>query len=457
MNKKTYQDILDSAAGDSLSHNANLWPNIAARLERKPLMQTMRTRPLLMTAIAILAILLLSGVAYALGRSLGYIPGIGIVDQSVPIRVLAEPVTVQNQGISVTVSKVVADLTRTFISYRVAGIPLGENGTPACAAIPELHLADGTRLEDKTGSGGTAVLKKGNTISYEDENIFSQIPNGMNNVTFVLSCILPDGSTSATVELPLDLVPAPAGYATPAIEVAVTADGAENKTGLRLEKVLELEDSYILIGRFTDGGDLPGPLYMNTSSDSEYLPHIEDANGNPVSFKVREDARPDPDWDVAYYWAYEIPKPVATPLKITVDRVNTRKHNTAQSQFDTGDHPQVGQEWHLNQIVKLGSSEFVVESVKFLGNGYMFNLSSENLPPGAAPDINIVDNSLSPYQFDSLDSTVNNAGSKTIVMVTLTAKSPPPTGSLTVNWGLEELIPQPGPWSLVWTPSKTNP
>jgi hypothetical protein len=420
-------------------------------------MQTMRTRPILMMAIAILAILFLSGVAYALGRSLGYIPGIGIVDQSLPIRILAEPVTGQKQGISVSVSKVLADTTRTFLTYRVEGVPLGENGTPVCAMIPGISLADGTNLEDRTGSGGTGALRTGDTLSYEDQKIFSQIPEGTNDVTFVLSCLLPDESALEKFELPLHLVPAPAGYATPAIEVAVTAQGVETKTGLHLEKVLELDHSYILIGKFTDGGDLNGPLSMSTSSDSEYMPHIEDANGDPVPFKVREDARPDPDWDVAYYWAYEIPKPVATPLTITVDSVKTWKRNTAQFQFDAGDHPQIGQAWDLNETVRLGPSEFVVESVAFLGNGYAFHLSSETLPDGVTPNLDILDRSSNPYPFDNLESSVDNSQSKAVITITMTTKNPPPTGTLTASWSLDEFIPQPGPWSLVWAPSKTNP
>ena len=457
MNKKTYHDILDSAASDSLSHSADLWPDISARLERKSLMQNIRTRPLLMAVVVIAAFLLLSGVVYALGRSLGYIPGIGIVDQSVPIRVLAEPVTAQNEGITLTVSKVVADSTRTFISYHVDGIPLGENGIPACAAIPEMHLPDGTSLEDRTGSGGTAVLKNGNTLSYGDENIFSPITDGTNNVTFVLSCVLPDGSPSKQVRLSLHLIPAPAGYATPAAEVVVTADGTENETGLHLEKVLELEDSYILIGKFTDGGDLSGPLYMSTSSDSEYLPHMEDAHGNPVAFKVREDARPDPDWDVAYYWAYEIPKPVATPLKITVDRVNIRKDSTAQFLFDTGEHPQTNQEWKFNQPVKVGAYTFVLDTVTFIGNGYVLNLSYDNLPITVSFSVSLIDTPSNPFQFDGPNGAEKQVGNKTLNTLTFTSKNPPPTGKLIVEWQLDEAVPQAGPWSLTWIPSKTNP
>ena len=417
-------------------------------------MNTLRNRPFVLILVALLILLALSGVAYALGRAFGYIPGIGVVELDSPLRVLAGPVTVKQQGISVTVSKVVADSTRTFISYRMDGIPPVGNGIPACLAMPEMRLPDGGRLEI-TRSGGVGI--PANATHYEAEYVYSPVPVGLNQVTFVLSCTLPEQVDSENWEMPLDLVPAPAGYATPAIEIPTILESAENKSGLHLERVLELAGSYILIGKFTDAGDLGGPLSMSTASDSEYLPRIEDANGNPVSFKVREDARPDPDWDVAYYWAYEIPKPVAGPLKITVDSIDIRMHHSAQIPFDAGDHPQVGQEWDLNQTVGLGSSEFVVDSVAFLGDGYTFKLSSENLPEGVTPDLEIVDRSSSPYQFDNIDTTQAPSGNKVLYTITLTTQSPPPTGNLTVNWGLDEFIPHPGPWSLVWTPSPTNP
>ncbi|HLO16212.1 MAG TPA: DUF4179 domain-containing protein [Anaerolineales bacterium] len=456
MNRKPYRDILDSAAADSLSRNTNLWPKISARLERHPLMTTLRTRPIMALLIALFILLALSGVVYALGRAFGYIPGVGLVDQSAPIRVLAEPVTVKQQGISVTVSKVVADSTRTFLSYRVDGIPLVENQIPACITMPELHLPDGSKLENNTGSGGVPVLRNGASMYYAAEGIYGPIPAGGNQAILVLSCVLPEGGSSE-FKLPLNLVPAPAGYATPAVELAVTVDGGENKTGLHLEKVLELADSYILIGKFTDAGDLPGPLYMTTSSDSDYLPHIEDANRNPVSLKVREDVRPDPDWDVAYYWAYEIQKPVAAPLKITVDQVNIRKHSMAQIQFEAGDHPQVGQEWNLNQLVKLGAYTFTLDKITFIGNGYVLHLSYENLPQSVSFFVNLVDNPSNPFQFDNSDERENHVGTKVLHTITLTTKSPPPIGNLTVEWQLDESIPQPGPWSLVWTPSTTRP
>ena len=70
MNKKTYRDILDSAANDSLSQKDNLWPRISAQLKRKSFMMTLRTRPLTTILLVLLILLALCGVVYALGRSL---------------------------------------------------------------------------------------------------------------------------------------------------------------------------------------------------------------------------------------------------------------------------------------------------------------------------------------------------------------------------------------------------
>lgn len=121
MNKKHYRDILNSAAANSLSRNTNLWPNISAQLERKSLHDETSRSPHFGYADCIAATLLvLSGAAYAIGKVTGYIPGVGFIDLSVPVRVLAEPVTVERGGIQVTVKQVVLSADATFISYQMA-------------------------------------------------------------------------------------------------------------------------------------------------------------------------------------------------------------------------------------------------------------------------------------------------------------------------------------------------
>ena len=100
-----------------------------------------------------------------------------------------------------------------------------------------------------------------------------------------------------------------------------TPTPAPNGSGLYLEQVIELPDSYILVGNFADTGDLPGYVLV-TDSAYDYLPHIEDADGNRVEFKVRDDIKPAVNWGNTYYWAYEIPRPVSGPLKITLDEID---------------------------------------------------------------------------------------------------------------------------------------
>ena len=76
-------------------------------------MQTLRAKPALMILLVLLALGLLTGVAYAVGRSLGYIPGVGIIDQSVPLRLLAEPVTITRYGVTITVTDAVLSADKT--------------------------------------------------------------------------------------------------------------------------------------------------------------------------------------------------------------------------------------------------------------------------------------------------------------------------------------------------------
>ena len=123
MKNNRMKDALENIAHRGVPENINFWPGIELQLNtRSSFMQTLRTRPVMAIVIVVLALLLLTGVVYAIGKSLGYIPGVGIVDQSVPLRVLAEPVVVKRDGLTVTVSQVVADSDHTFVAYAIDGI-----------------------------------------------------------------------------------------------------------------------------------------------------------------------------------------------------------------------------------------------------------------------------------------------------------------------------------------------
>ncbi len=121
--KRPYRNILNSVARQSVPDEINLYPRIIAQLERKPFMQALHARPAITIILLLLSLTLLSGVVYAVGRSLGYIPGVGIVEQDMPIRVLAQPIEAERDGITLTVTDAVLTSEKTIVLYTLEDVP----------------------------------------------------------------------------------------------------------------------------------------------------------------------------------------------------------------------------------------------------------------------------------------------------------------------------------------------
>jgi hypothetical protein len=109
----------------------------------------------ILLALIITALIVGPQKVYAAVRQLfGYIPGVGIVDESAPIRVLAAPVTITRDGISLTVTSAVLTGDRTHIEYRLFGVPgadyPGREDVVGCYQPEYLRLPDGTQLTRST-------------------------------------------------------------------------------------------------------------------------------------------------------------------------------------------------------------------------------------------------------------------------------------------------------------------
>jgi hypothetical protein len=485
---RTYRDVLDVAARPYVLDELDLFPRIAARLERKPFVQTLRARPVVFTLVVLVLLSLLGGVAYAIGRSLGYVPGVGLVEEGGGIRVLAEPVSAKRDGLTVTVGQVVADAKHTFVEYQIDGIPTGSSQFPMCHRRPVLELPDGSELKFLSGGGGGMESGTGfPPAKFETSYTFPSLPEGTEKISIVFPCILPENDeTTEEWKIPLALVPAPAGYVTPAAEIEATSVSSgpkfattptpifemsvpgepdpsfpatptpvPNGSGLYLDKAIELADSYILVGNFTDAGDLPGVLETSTSIVYFYRPFIEDVNGKLVRFQPRTDIRPSINWSRVNYWAYEIPKSVQGPVKITIDRVNIDKNSLARFQFDTGPTPRPHQEWSLDLPLQLGEYEFVIDSVKMLEDGYSFTFhSGPDVPEGVSFSFDIIDSS---SNRGDASAQVIRSGNKVKYIENVAYLAPLPTGQLTVELMLFQTVPLHGPWVLVWTPPNQNP
>jgi len=206
MNEKRMKETLETIARHNIPENINLWPNISTRLERKSLMMKLRTRPFVAMLIGLLILLTLSGMVYALGRVLGYIPGVGIVEQSIPLRTLREAVVMERDGITVKVYQVVVNAEYTFVDYALNGIIMPKQGIPLCGASPSLKLPDGSTLEILSGGSGGFGSQVGEPVGFETTVYYPPLPVDVDQVTFVLDCILAKGTGPEDWQLPLVLL-----------------------------------------------------------------------------------------------------------------------------------------------------------------------------------------------------------------------------------------------------------
>ncbi len=120
------------------------------------------TRPFAAVLIAVLTLLIVSGAAYALGKTLGYFPGVGLVDNSTGIRILAQPVSLTRDGITLTLSSALIYADHADLAYEIPALTTPAAASPQATPAPfcdsaaihnaRLRLPDGTVLERDTTS-----------------------------------------------------------------------------------------------------------------------------------------------------------------------------------------------------------------------------------------------------------------------------------------------------------------
>jgi hypothetical protein len=109
-------------------------------------MQSLRARPALAILLVILALLLLTGVAYAIGRLSGYIPGFGFT--SGDAYVLGVPAEVTQNGVMVRVEHAVHDEAGLWIELSLHGQPDENNYSQAYILSPA-----GEKIQSQRGGG----------------------------------------------------------------------------------------------------------------------------------------------------------------------------------------------------------------------------------------------------------------------------------------------------------------
>lgn len=423
---------LENIAHRGVPENTNLWLRIESRLNtRSSFMQTLRARPGMLIAIVVLALLLLTGVVYAVGSLMGYIPGVGFVDLSVPLRVLAEPVTVERGGIQVTVKQVVLSADATFISYQMAI----EGDAEDCWASPRLQLGDGRVLDEFLG--GIAGYP------YEGDITFAPLPQDVNDAILLFDC------TQENLEIRLHFVPAPLDMPiAPIIELATPSGPPQN--ALVLEKVIETENSYILFGRFYSVGFPEGVVAIGEGMDWGGTKTITYANGQRIPCGY-------PDGDISltgeidyFPWVCETKgKEHAWPLTITFNDIRAEVVNVqAEFNFDTGPNPQLelGQKWIVDQDIAIKGYSIHMDYIQRISTGYLVKFANDSDMISVGLEIVNAENPGSMFLGGS-SSWEGNEG----ISYSLQYEGEVPSGKMTIRFN-ELTVNIQGKWQLQWQP-----
>ncbi|MEN4011414.1 MAG: hypothetical protein ROW48_05230 [Bellilinea sp.] len=336
----------------------------------------------LIAAILLVSVTLIGPhrIAAAMRSLIGYLPGVGIVDSSAPIRILAEPVSLTRQGIVVSVNSATLTASQTHIEVGVSGVPLSaypkNEAVVGCTEQSYLRLPDGTRLK-----------------------VDDIVPADVNQAVYVMPCIfntLP-GTVPTDWELPLKFIPAPpdltvmpiidmmpaAGEIHPQSPPATAAGETVTPTpsqpvAVSVERVIETQDGYILIGA------IRAQIGSGQSIQVTGTAVIRDANGQKVDYAYPQDIDPyallpleqnDQPFSlqikgagIAFPITIEFPGKIVTPAD---------PNATAELTFHVEANPQPGQEWLLNQEMQLAGHTLKLVSIAIDSrNGYAFRFEA---------------------------------------------------------------------------------
>ena len=361
----------------------------------------------------------------ALRGLLGYLPGIGLVDDSAGLRVLAEPVSQTREGVTVTIEQVVVDSQRTVIVYATEGLKVaaansaGEGGP--FGSVQTLRLPDGITLEllPDPGYGGTpeplipAFQPVGGWPNYVSRLVYPPVGADVDELTLVIPILetMPAGAAPENWELDFRLVPAPPDMTFAPITVLAAASPSASAAGagvgtmgpsglssvatangftLQLESVVELEDGFVLTGRLS-WTESAFPAGGGTIS-AAVIPTLTDASGQVIPIEeVRLDAFQG-EYDMP--WSFRTNRKIfAGPLVLSVSTIGTVLFPPAEVyEFDLGPNARIGDVWEIDRDLVLGGHTVSLLSAQLIespdacwGSVLEFRLTSAE--PGVAAEV----------------------------------------------------------------------
>lgn len=357
--------------------------------------------------VLVVAVLLISvpGVAAAIGRLFGYVPGVGLVENTGNLRMLSEPVALTRDGVTLTIDSVYAYEDRVEVAYSVTGIAAQNDGTQADDATTNpTAFCGGVKVGETANTNGDARLKlpDGTILERESTGLYPKnvyamtpvykavVPADVTEMTLVLKCIpwARLGAVPENWEMPFHLVSVPAGTVVgnpvieveqpavqPTIETSATPSTEEPAlpspvVKMTIEKIVPMESATIVY--FSMDMENRDPSLVSIMPASVYM---IDSQGHKIEMRGNFAWQPFEHRVGSLFEYMSASKPADGPLTVVVENavayyaplfVDPPQTTPEEMSFtfDAGENPQQGQTWDLNNEFAIAGYQLRVSSAR---------------------------------------------------------------------------------------------
>jgi hypothetical protein len=326
---------------------------------RNSFIKQFRSRPLIAILAAILALVVLTGVAYAVGKLSGFIPGFGFTSDVGTVYVLDEPVEITKDAITIRLNNAVNDESKFWMELNFKGFPVGDDFSTVSVILP-----DGKKVNFETGN--TSVLNSGD-IRYSYS--FPPLTGDFDHLVLLL-----DKSDGQSFSIPFKLRPLKEGEIIPAQTTDTTPIQSDTHNGLRLVIDNFASTNERTIFQVSLHFDHPntwvmGPWEVLLTDDMDRIYPLTDITpdtmdiGNTRIYQT-----------VPFNGTEQLTISLATfPQSGNLAMLEDFSSDAIGFTFDPGANPQVGQTWELDENILVGRFKLrVVRATMTAEPGFIF-------------------------------------------------------------------------------------
>jgi len=223
-----------------------------------------------------------------------------------------------------------------------------------------------------------------------------------------------------------------------------------------LDKVIELDDGYILIGAFhsvmldngvnVDPQEVMDRFGTDTFNVGEHVGpfRITDAEGQEIPSDLTQEIEyPESSMDI-FPWALKVEgRQIAWPLTITLHSAIGVLAEETRFEFDAGPNPQEMQLWNIDKDVETNGYHARLISIQRVTGGYQFAWTAD-------PNVLSFGAWLEGFQEQEVGGG-GGLGPDRVWTMEIYYADPIPAGKLTVVMSIE-LVEVEGDWSITWQP-----